>query len=225
MTNPPARWFLLLFVAVTGLEILGDVSGVRWLHYGCKPLIMGLLLVWSRQQSIPTSRSLWLLRVGMVFALLGDVFLMIREVDLFGLGLASFLVMQVLYSLSFSTTRGFGPVSVKMVGLYALSFVLYSVFFLANLRPAFVEKPALQPLWIPVLLYVFCLTGMGLMASLRRRLPGYGAVLLGAILFILSDSAIAINAFLSPFDGATLFIMSTYAAAQYLIVTNTHPTK
>jgi uncharacterized membrane protein YhhN len=46
----------------------------------------------------------------------------------------------------------------------------------------------------------------------------YWIVLAGAILFVLSDSGIAFSKFIHPFSGTSLLIMSTYVAAQYLIV-------
>jgi uncharacterized membrane protein YhhN len=43
-------------------------------------------------------------------------------------------------------------------------------------------------------------------------------VFTGAILFMVSDSLIAITKFLSGFDLAGLAIMSTYMGAQFLII-------
>jgi len=47
----------------------------------------------------------------------------------------------------------------------------------------------------------------------------YYLVLTGAILFVLSDSAIAVNKFSYNFPYSGTVIMSTYVIAQYLIVT------
>ena len=224
-TIPPSRWFGLLFTLVTLLEIVGELWSVRWLHYGCKPLIIGLLLAWSWRHRAVGDRPMVILRIGLIFALLGDILLMIREVDLFGLGLASFLLMQLCYCVVFGLRGAFRPVSLATVGLLVLPFAVYAGVFLLALRPAFATKPALNALWIPVVIYVSCISTMGLMAALRWGLPGYRIVLMGALLFMVSDSAIAVNAFLTPFAGATLLIMSTYAVAQYLIVVHIHPTQ
>jgi uncharacterized membrane protein YhhN len=206
------RILCFTFTLVTLLEIIGDETNNLLLHYGCKPLIMGLLLAWS-----------WL-RVGMGFALLGDVLLMIREVDLFVPGLAAFLVMQICYSVAFGRQiRATGkPLNVPAVALTALPFLLYAGTFYAVLLPAFQTKPALAGLQWPVLAYALCLSTMSLMAALRRGIPHYRYVLAGALLFIASDSAIAVRAFLTPFSGDTPFIMGTYAAAQWLIVVYAH---
>ncbi|MBC3787335.1 lysoplasmalogenase [Spirosoma utsteinense] len=222
-TQPPTRLFRAVFVVVTLLEIAGDMGQRQWLHYGTKPLIVGMLLVWAWRHRTVGGRPMMILRIGLVFALLGDIFLMIQEVDLFGPGLASFLFMQLCYCAVFGMRGAFQSISLAMFGLISLPFALYAGVFLMILYPAFTANPALQGLWIPVIVYVGCISTMGLLAALRRGNAGYGHVLTGALLFILSDSAIAVNGFLSPFPGSTPLIMSTYAAAQYLIVSYIHP--
>ena len=222
-TSPPTRLFVLLFALITVLEIVGELWPVRWLHYGCKPILVGLLLIWSWHHRASGGRPMTILRVGLLFALLGDIFLMIREVDLFALGLASFLLMQLCYCVVFGLRGATRPVSLATIGLTTLPFACYATAFLTVLHPAFAQKPALAGLWIPVVIYVICISTMGIMAALRWGVPGYGPVLAGALLFMVSDSAIAVNAFLTPFAGATLLVMSTYAIAQYLIVVYIHP--
>lgn len=223
MPTKPSIRFTVAFILISVLTILGDVLAIWWLHYSAKPLIMILLLgfVWQQYRDGGyTDQRRWLV-TGMVFALAGDVCLMIREVDLFGPGLGAFLLMQLCYSRVFYRSirqHGFVP-SNRFVGLMLLLFVLYDTAFLYLLRPAFTQKPALSVLWWPVVVYAACLSLMGLLATLRPKRAVYGRVVAGALLFILSDSLIAINKFLFLLPGSAFFVMSTYAAAQYLIVT------
>ena len=222
MPAKPSSLFIIAFIVVILLTILGDTLPIQWLHYVCKPLIMLLLLayVWQhyRTGGCP-SQIRWLL-AGMVFALAGDVFLMIREVDLFAPGLGAFLVMQLGYSRAFylSIQQRGRAISVRSVWPALLLFMGYDALFLYLLRPAFRQNPALAGLWWPVVIYAVCLSLMGLLATQRHKLPGYGWVVAGALLFILSDSLIAINKFRLLIPGSAFLIMSTYAAAQYLIV-------
>ncbi|MBD2753483.1 lysoplasmalogenase [Spirosoma validum] len=215
--------FPLVFAVVTLLEIIGDVTHREWLHYSCKPLIIGLLLlyVWQSYQSVVYPQPVRWLFVGMFFALAGDVFLMIQEIDLFAPGLGAFLAMQVCYSVAFvKSIRLSGHKIVrKSLWLKALPFLLYVISFLAVLRPVFAQDPALSVIWWPLVLYAICLGAMGTLSTQRPQLPSYGQVVLGALLFIFSDSVIAIDKFLLPIPGAPWLIMTTYAAAQYLIVT------
>lgn len=67
-TRPPTRLFVLLFILITVLEIVGELWPIRWLHYGCKPLIVGLLLAWSWHHRAAGGRPMAILRVGLLFA-------------------------------------------------------------------------------------------------------------------------------------------------------------
>jgi hypothetical protein len=62
---------------------------------------------------------------------------------------------------------------------------------------------------------------MGVAAAFRKGSVSYNSyswVLAGAVLFILSDSTIALNKFLQHFEASSLLVMTTYGAAQWLIV-------
>ena len=214
-----------VFWAITGIEISGDLLDIAWMHLGFKPLIMIslMLFVWQHRPLLTMFASLRWLLAGMVFALGGDIFLMIPERDLFVPGLASFLVMQLCYIVAFfrSARENGHPVTGLKWLSHALPFVLYSGAFVFYLRTSFETNTALQPLWTPVVLYVVCISSMGVSATAR-----FGAVLtgsfrrvtLGAILFMISDSVIALNKFVIRVPFAPLLIMVTYAATQYLIV-------
>lgn len=224
----PARLLLPVFTLITILEIIGDMANIGLLHYGCKPLIMLLLIAYAQQHRrlIRRYASLRWLFVGMFFALGGDVFLMIPGIDLFPLGLASFLVMQVCYILSFirSVSEAGQPLqwSGKLVPLCI--FVLYGFAFLYVLYAPITEREATKALWPAVIVYAICICSMGIAATLRYNAVAansFTPVVAGAILFIISDSALALNKFWQPFGWSTPLVMSTYAAAQYLIVTGT----
>ncbi|AUD02479.1 lysoplasmalogenase [Spirosoma pollinicola] len=227
MSTTPTRSFTIIFALITLLEMIGDTLHIRWLHYGSKPLIMALLFlyVWQHYRLAGSPHIIRWLMIGMVFALLGDVFLMIREVDLFALGLGSFLIMQLCYCRAFWLLiyRAKQPLRVQTLWKTSVPFLIYDLAFLILLYPVFVNNPSLTPLWWPVVIYVFCLSTMGLLATQVDRfqlhdLLNRGSLVVGALLFILSDSAIAIDKFLHPIPGATWVVMTTYAAAQYLIV-------
>jgi uncharacterized membrane protein YhhN len=73
---------------------------------------------------------------------------------------------------------------------------------------------------IPVGIYALVISTM-LAASLAAfdfGKQGFGKICVGGtLLFIVSDSILAINRFAAPFEYAPAFIMLTYAAAQLLI--------
>ncbi|UFH56521.1 lysoplasmalogenase [Spirosoma sp. KNUC1025] len=222
MIPKPTLFFRLAFAGVTLLELIGETMDNPWLTYVCKPLIIGLLFVfiWQNYGSIALLKPARWLLIGMAFALAGDVFLMIRETDLFAPGLGAFLVMQLCYCVCFwqSIHQSGRAIGIQSIGKKAIPFMLYGIGFLVVLRPAFSQNPALTALWWPVVVYAICLCTMGLVATLRQGLARYGQVVVGALLFMFSDSVIAVDKFLQPITGASWLVMSTYAAAQYLIV-------
>lgn len=213
------RLKLLIYTAIVVAEIGCGYAGLWQGVYLLKPLIMLSLLFWTF--GYRTSHSL--LWIGMWFGLGGDVFLMIRGKDLFVAGLGSFLVMQIFYILAFRQTiiRSTKTQSNPVRWWYIVPFILYAVAFLAVLHPTLTQNPATGGLWIPVVAYAVCLCSMGAAAALRKgsvSLLSYGWVVMGAVLFIVSDSGIAVNKFIQPFEASSVFIMTTYAAAQWLIV-------
>jgi uncharacterized membrane protein YhhN len=75
---------------------------------------------------------------------------------------------------------------------------------------------------LPVIIYAIVILTMlsgAINRSEKVNQHSYWLVLAGAILFVISDSAIAVNKFSLPFESSGIVIMSTYILAQYLIVT------
>ena len=80
----------------------------------------------------------------------------------------------------------------------------------------------LNDMRLPVILYAIVILTM-LTGAINRidkvKKGSYYLVLFGAILFVISDSSIAVNKFSHHFESSGFVIMSTYIVAQYLIVT------
>ena len=81
--------------------------------------------------------------------------------------------------------------------------------------------PFLGDLLFPVAVYVLVIIIMALNAVYRFGMTNKGSfwtVLVGALLFMTSDSLLAIDTFLPDVSIHSLWVMSTYILAQYLIV-------
>jgi uncharacterized membrane protein YhhN len=157
-----------------------------------------------------------LMFAGLFFSWAGDVILEFTEIngDLFIPGLVFFLLAHVMYLTVFFITPGKNVILNKRI--YLLIPVLISgtglVYFLYN---------DLADMRIPVILYAAVILTMlagaiNRIEKVNRR--SYLMVLGGAILFLISDSALAINKFSSHFESSDIVIMSTYLLAQFLIV-------
>jgi uncharacterized membrane protein YhhN len=148
---------------------------------------------------------------ALVGALLGDIFLMWDGELFFILGLGSFLVMQVLYSIYFFKERDktdvldiFGGVIILIVAGWLMYIILPKVEGVIS---------------IAVPIYCLCIAIMVTTSIGRNRaLVSYVPILCGAVLFMISDAVLAIDKFAIPIENATFLTMGTYMVAQYFIV-------
>jgi len=122
---------------------------------------------------------------------------------------------MIMYSVVFFSTRGKNALSGSRAYLVipVLVFGIGLIYFLYG---------DLSGMRIPVIIYAIVILFM-LAGAINRiekvNRQSYFLVLTGAILFVISDSLIAINKFSFHFEYSGIVIMSTYLAAQYLIVT------
>ena len=146
-----------------------------------------------------------LLVAALLCSAAGDAFLGVDGQRLFVPGLASFLVAHIFYIAIF--IRGGHTALSRSRQIVLAAIVVFTVGYAAILWPV------LGDLRWPVAAYMTVITVMAL-CSLRMKstlLP------LGAVLFMISDSLIALGKFLSPAGWLGPAIWITYAAAQLLL--------
>jgi uncharacterized membrane protein YhhN len=215
------RPLTLFYFSVLAFEMYAESMQDLPVIWFSKPFLMPLLLLFfllNNRKNSPAER--WLFSMSLLFSLAGDVFLMFRRDDLFILGLGSFLIVHLGYIAAFSTRMRDAKTSVGQILLSAVPFLLFAGLFLRFLHPYMVNKPETAPLFTPVAIYASVISLMGFTALLRKgAVPasGFWMVFLGALLFVVSDSCIAWNKFVSPLPHAGVLIMATYGVAQYMI--------
>ena len=181
-----------------------------------KPLLMTGLLLYFLSATKGFSSSIKLLTVGaIVFSFFGDTLLMFAGKNelFFLLGLSAFLIAHIFYILCFHKIK----VKENVEGRWQWSIVVAIYYFFIIL----LLMPHLGSMKIPVLIYGLVISFMLLVAALLYDLPDNKTaryILTGALLFVISDSVLAINKFYLPFETAGWIIMLTYVAAQYLLV-------
>ncbi len=148
-----------------------------------------------------------LLFAGMLLSGAGDVILDIDRVGLFIPGLVAFLLAHLLYIAAFCT-------ELRLEAKRAIPLALLAVY--ALIIGWFLEDIPADKL-APVMAYLVVITLMAMGSFLLRR-PSW-IVSLGAVLFMISDTVIAVNKFLVPIPESTLINISIYYTAQCLIVT------
>lgn len=216
------KLFLFLFLFVSAGEILSTLTDMPMLHTVCKPALMIALglYYWASQRShqLPVSGVVVL---AIVFSCAGDVFLMFQSANpiFFMLGLGAFLVAHVFYIFTYKQHQH-GDDSHALQGLQKVRFGFPIVF--AGIGLVTILYGNLGELKIPVIVYAAVLTFMVLTALYRfgkTNASSFALVFAGAILFMMSDSLIAINKFMEPLPLDGFWVMITYISAQFLIVT------
>lgn len=208
------------FYIVSIINLIEQVIKIGWLELATKPLLMIFLMVYYLSSRKGKITHLSKLMIGaLIFSWFGDVLLMVQgQVEgVFIFGLAAFLVAHVFYIFSYNLAK------YKEPGELNKSFVRTRIAFLLFIGGALIYMlfPFLTDLLIPVIVYTAVIVTMGIFALLRRGWTidkSFIMVYSGALLFIMSDSIIAINKFMSPIVQASLLIMATYIVAQFLIV-------
>lgn len=198
-----------LFVIVSFAYLLGLIKQNETLLFICKPLIM-LLLAGYYRSMVAKPKKLFL--AAMFFSFLGDVLLLYNTELNFILGLSSFLIAHVLYIIVFgklTTNTSIAQKTVAMIpfiGLYA--FLMWYL------------KDSLGAMLAPVLIYGGVISVFGYVSLLyyvKRQTSVAGVLVLGTLLFIVSDSILAINKFHHAQTGFNEMVIITYILAQYFI--------
>jgi uncharacterized membrane protein YhhN len=210
-------WILILTVLVVisaALTISAEYHGPRRLVYICKPLTVILIILLALLAKYPVTHLYrYLIVAGLVCSLAGDVFLMLPA-DRFVQGLLSFLVAHLFYIAAFLLAGEHAAVYM-WAGLPLLCYGGLMLWWL---------WPALGRMKAPVIVYLLVILLMGwaaLSRYLETRQAGSLLAASGALLFMASDSILAVNRFRGRFRPAQLLILSTYFTAQWLIALST----
>jgi uncharacterized membrane protein YhhN len=205
---------VLFLVAVAGV-LIAELFAISWLFMLAKPLIMVSLFFYYLFSAAAEYRSNVVV-LAIVFSLAGDVLLMNEAY--FVPGLIAFLMAHVLYIFAYRQFSGEQSDN-ALNGLQRVRLAFPVI--LAGSGLVVILFPVLGDLKIPVMVYAAVLAFMVISALFRygcTTQKSFFMVFGGATLFMVSDSLLAINKFLIPIGGSGVLIMSTYMAAQFLII-------
>jgi len=206
--NLRSKYFLLFFLLVSLVDIIAILNDNTLWQTISKPMIIPALMFYYIAGS--KSRNKWYI-LALIFSFLGDVLLLDKS-NLFLFGIGAFLVTQLLYVYIFS--KGLRKSSWRN---RIFAFLPFLIFFFALIR---VLKPGLHEFFVPVVIYGVAISIFGAISLLKYLETKDGAslsLISGALLFILSDSLIALHKFHEPRSIYPVAIMLTYILAQYLI--------
>ncbi len=217
MFQMPIKKSVTLFWLLVIIYIIGLAVQSPWVPYFAKPLLMpALMLVLN---IVPANiKGKQIIFIALIFAWLGDTFLLFESYNpiYFIAGLACFLLTHLCYIIFFLDIESASPSYLKKQPILVILTVIFCSGLLIFLFPYLGE------LKIPVLVYgtVICsmmLSSLHIYLKVNKQANKY--FIIGAMLFLLSDSLLAINKFYTPIMFGNILIILTYCAAQYFIVT------
>jgi uncharacterized membrane protein YhhN len=193
------------FLVVGSLHLVGQLTHLAWLQTGTKPVILLSLaaaLVWSVDGRM--TRAAWVALVALLLGWVGDLALMFAGDTGFLVGLTFFLLGHLVYLLLFLRILGRGRLP-----LSALAYVVWFAVLMLVLAPH------LGGMLVPVIVYASVITVMAITATRCSA-----SVAVGAALFLISDSLLALNKFVHDAGiwESGFLVMLSYIAAQGLIV-------
>jgi uncharacterized membrane protein YhhN len=235
MLNTKTRFVLVLLALVTVIELYSEYYHIKGVMFFTKPLILPLIGVYFSINKYKTYNNVKKLMLGaFLFSWFGDISLMLTpetpfDTELMGIpkskyfflaGLGSFLVAQLLFIFSYRKSVSITSSPVKPI--WFSPFVVYWITMLGIVLPPLSANQEKRAAVIPVIVYATILISMAAVALARvgrTNQRSFLLTLLGACIFVVSDSLIAINflALQTPMEQAGFLIMSTYIAAEFLI--------
>ena len=183
------------------LSLWGPDYPGHWLLKASPMLLAAVLL--ARTLS---TRFAFPMAIGYLAAAGGDIFLALDRDQFLMQALLCFLVTQIAYVAAFSgQTR---PLAGRWK--FWLPAVIYGALMYL------IMLPGLGGFLLPVLVYVTVLVAMVIAASLVERKPGL--LLAGAALFLIADSLIGLNRFVTSLTVAEPIIVAIYTSGQLMIL-------
>ncbi|MEO6611550.1 MAG: lysoplasmalogenase [Chitinophagaceae bacterium] len=210
------QYWLILFLLILGAHIAGIQLNNEIFQYVSKPLLLPVLGAYFlfETKGMASGLKKWVL-LALFFSWAGDILLIFvaRDELFFLLGLASFLLAHIFYIIFFHQVRI--REGIKGNPWLLLVVVIYYGALISWL------SPYLGTMKIPVRIYGIVISFMFMLAmhmlAIKNK-PAGRWMMLGALLFVLSDSVLAINKFYNPFEPAGIIIMLSYGLAQLFIV-------
>ena len=209
------RFWIILYLLTLGGDLFAVYNGNESLRYITKPLLMPLLIGFFIFQTKDFASSLkkWIV-LALVFSWAGDVLLMFESANsnFFIFGLVTFLIAHIFYILFYENV--IRKENLRKNYWWFLPVIIYYIALI------YILSPNLGDMKFPVRIYGIVISYMLIKALQTGRIKNLVAATLmitGAVLFITSDSILAINKFYEPFEYAGITIMLTYGIAQLLI--------
>ncbi len=198
-----------------------DVRAVRLWKPAATALVIAMCLLALLARNAPVYTGL--IAVGLVFCFAGDVYLIDGDrPEMFARGLASFLLGHIVFIGALTQIQNLRGMALNLERELAVGAVLALIVLMLYVY----MRPRLGDMRGPVLVYMVVIALMTHRAvvavDLERAFPSQAVLAaVGAILFMVSDTLLALNRFVFPATGAgassdrqdAIWVLTTYYAA------------
>ena len=201
--------FLVFFILVSFLYVIGILLDNDFIKFISKPLIMLSLLLYYIK-SVQRKSKLFIGAV--LFSFLGDILLLFDSELFFMLGLVSFLIAHILFISMVVGMLNKSSIQQKIFATMPFMFTYVGLLVLL--------KESLGEMLIPVVIYGLVISVFGVVSLLNHLILKSKAsqyLIFGAAFFVVSDSLLAINRFYEAQEYYPVIVIITYIIAQYLI--------
>ena len=204
-----SQYLSILYFLFVFIDVIGIVTDLHILRYIFKPMLMPVLAL-AYITSVTSIQKSFI--IALFFSFLGDVFLLFEGGNYFILGLASFLTTHIIY---------IGIVAREIRNLNS-KWLLFAVtpFLIFYFTLMYLISPNLAEMKLPVIIYGIVISIFGVFTLYyyyQTRSKKVLLLLLGACIFIASDTCIALQKFYLQNIELGSVIMLTYTIAQFLI--------
>jgi uncharacterized membrane protein YhhN len=170
------------------------------------PLSCLIILVWRYTEGF--NRAIIIL--ALLFSLAGDITLDIDRSRFFILGLVFFLISHIFYIVLLVKHFKWQKNRILPFALV----ILYAVVLTVILKDI---DPSRLPAVMAYLLIISVMTAVAFMYKPTEEKKSFVLIPIGAVIFMLSDSIIAVNQFLRPIPHSLIYSLTLYFTAQMLI--------
>ncbi len=166
------------------------------------PMWIIICMAIFQYKQVPQKTHFFIL-IGLIFGMLGDGLL-----HWFTIGLSAFLIGHFFYIIGFLQQWTFSKWRLLTIfPIFACLLIIGSQIVNG------LNTNDNKDLIIPIMIYILVIGTMGWLAVMT----GKKLITIGALLFLVSDSLLAWNKFVSSLEQMSFLIMVTYYAAQYYI--------
>ena len=201
------RTLTIIFFIAFAIEVVGIYldSEIRWIS---RPLVTTMLIIYY---AVMSEAKAPLLLLGLVTALLGDMFLLLPEGAGFTLWAFVFIISYLVITVFYNKARQ------KSIDSSSYPLLIGAVLLVGGLGAYVVmNTEQLKPLLAIQAIAWILMVGLSILRV--KKLPGYMMVVLGSILFVAGHLLTSTYHMVIDIDYSTLIAAILYGSGLYLIV-------